>query len=1006
MTVSDHELLNTVAPAFDAQFRYFAGPNYGMMLGNGLGAVLDAWTDPDSPPENWTEVTDRIAYASKLTQTLQGSSLIWNAELSGWQYYDDYFGLGLSILCWRRFWRPTGNDATYGANLLTNGGFETFTGTADDGVADTFADWPVVSGGNSVQASAATKYAGAASLKLTSAGSAAYVERDLTTTTGAEYRLTGRQLAAEGATLRIIRGGLSDTFLTTTGAWEPFEIIWTESGSSRELWLMLSSAGTAYFDDLVFEQIIPATAPLGWQPWQKHFCGEIVSRNDKNGYQNGYPWRRTITGTNFQLSSINAPRITAGKIRVAEGGSVTGNEPLEPVEAERDTGEFVGGRANVDLANITDGNRNTVYISGTIPNGTAVPFPIAGEDGAVLPSEVFVKPFPGWSIDRSWWVEVFNQRSQNQNYPVGFQCATHSGGVYTYYPIGDGSQWGNVSADRCMVFCANRRTFDELTGGDNNGAEKIVDISQFGEAHLSLDAAVYAGQRIIAWAPGGAARDYVFEHAFGTEEWHGATFNSTLLADGESILNTFADTPLDQLSNWEVNEYPHPGANGTGEGPVWFKVTLLENTCLTLDAISAASTTIRLDNYVGWLAAKTGWGPTGKGVISGCVFNWIYRDVDGLHGVTWVNAPGAAIPASTRCYPYVNNEAQTGYPLTATHLVRRKFPAIESYRVYWSQFDALGYADTGWRLDYYPQSHTVQKNAQNLRLTDRLGDGTYDHLWVRSILYLIDRMTDGGRAKVNEVEADLSQLALELTGTAALDGNNSAELARYLYSQWCGLSENDFIDESYAGIHTMGQHALAITPVASVLDDLARATGCLCEYGRDGRVYWREDPWWPLNSAAASVVWPFDGSSYRGEPEINQTPAQIDFVILNAISLEEDAHTLRIVYPTPIGTIEPPVWAMVTEVNDRVVAQDADASLVAQMEFERAVLSNRGAQLVVKGAGEWAKPGQRVGLYFDYTGTAAVQYKTWIIQSVTTVASENGRQRSYETSLLLSAFRG
>jgi hypothetical protein len=343
--------------------------------------------------------------------------------------------------------------------------------------------------------------------------------------------------------------------------------------------------------------------------------------------------------------------------------------------------------------------------------------------------------------------------------------------------------------------------------------------------------------------------------------------------------------------------------------------------------------------------------------------------------------------------------------VTLAYLKRRKLPAIQAYRVYFSQYDAKDYTEAGWANDYYTVFHSVQGNSQFLTLANICNDGVNGYLWVRSLLYLIDRMTDGGRAKVNEVEVDLAQTTLDLTSAVNLDGRNSAALGRYLVCDWAGVGAGDFIDLSADGAHLMGQHALAITPVDRVLDDLARGTGCLVDYARTGGVIWREDPYWPKNSVAPAVEWSFDGQSYRDNIEVNQVPAQVDFVILNALSLEGDPHSLRVVYPTPPSTTEPPVWAMVREVNDRIVALDSHGLLVAQMEFERLVLNNRNARLTIKGPGEWARPGLRVGLYFNHAGSG-LQYRTWLIQAVNTVTGESNGQRAYQTDLELIAFRG
>ena len=847
MALTEHQQLNTAAQQFDVQFRYFGGIVYRSVAASGLAALTASWTSPDAPPIGWTEITSRVSYASRVTQSWLGASLTFEAELSGWDYDDTLLDTGLAVVCFRRIWRPTG-----------------------------------------------------------------------------------------------------------TG-----------------------------------------TAPAGWQAWHLAYIGEIVDKTNRDDYRHGQAWTRTIAGHDHLLSTKNAPRITAGRIRATEGASATGTGALSQPEQERDTGEFVGGRAAVDLANLVDGNTNTVYISRTIPNGTSNAFPGAYWDGAPQVAEIFFRPFPGWSVDRAWWIEVYNQRSQDPSARIGFMCATHANGVYTYYSAGNGSDWSRLDSGRCGLFVANRTAFDQLNGSDNLGAQWIVDVSEHAAVHLTDDSAIVVGGHIVAWAPGGAARTYNNWPVSGYA-WDGPTLNSSLCGTGQSFHNTFG-------GGFVINEYPHPGANGTGEGPIWLKVLLNENVCNTLDEVSAAATTIRLDNYRGWLQPTAGYR---RGSLLGHVFRWTSRDGDGLHGVTWENAPASPIPQGTRCYPYENGIAQTGLPVTATHLVRRKPPAITNYRVYWSPYDARPYTDAGWQTDYYSHYHNQQGNTQNLRLSDTCGDGTNDYLWVRTILYLIDAMTDSGRVKLNEIEADVAQLALDVAATETLDGRNSFVLAHYLFREWCGLPPADIVDASYGGRHLMGEHALAITPVARVLDDLAQATGCLVDYRPQGGVWWIENPWWPLNADPAQNQYTFAAGAVRGEVELTKTPADTDYVILNGLSMEGQPHSIRAVYPTPFGTTEPPVWAIVQEISDRVVARDSDAKLVAQMELEKLALGSRTCRLTVAGVGEWCRPAQKVSLQWDLDGDGYAETSAWLIEQVTTITGGEGRQRGYETSLKLRSFRG
>jgi len=852
MTLTEHQQLNTVTPAYDVQLRYFGGVVYRSIAASGIATLLASFTDPDDPAAGWTELTDRISYASRVTQTWRGSSITWQAELSGWNYDDTLLETGLTVLCFRRIWRPTGTT----------------------------------------------------------------------------------------------------------------------------------------------------TAPAGWQSWSVAYIGEIVDKVNKDDYRHGQEWSRTIVGHDHLLSTRNAPRLEAGKLQATEGASVSGTVELATPEDERDTGEFVGGRASVALSNLVDGNLNTVYVSSTIPSGTSVAWPNPYWDGFTIITEVFFKPYAGWSVDRAWWVEVFNARSNDNSNDIGFRCATYSGGTYTYYndfEIGRGRLWPKLETGQCGLFVGNRTAFDQLNGSDNIGAQWIVDISEFGDYHLSDDACVVAGGYIIAWAPGGASRDYVFDSGSGyTYEWHGATLNSTSCGTGQSFANPTG-------GGFTVNAYPHPGANGTGVGPIHLKVLLNENVCLTLDEVTSASTSIRLDNYLGWVQPASSYK---RGSILGKVFRWTSRDASGLHGVTWESAPSSPIPAGTRCYPYENSIAQTGLPITATHLVRRKLPTVQNYRVYWSPYDARPYTDAGWQTDYYDHYHDQQGNTQNLRLSDTCSDGTNNYLWVRTILYLIDGMTDGGRVKLNEIEADVDQLAMDVTATDLLDGGNSYSLAAYLFSDWCGLDPSDIVDATNGGRHLMGEHALAITPVSRVFDDLAQATGCLAYYRMQGGVYWIEDPWWPLKANATSAQYAFDTTAIRGQVELIKLPSDTEYIVLNGVSVEGGAHSIRAVYPTPYDTVEPPAWAITQEIGDRIVARDSDAKLVAQMEWEKLVIGSQTCRFAVAGVGEWCHPATRVTLTWDLDGDGTAETSTWLIEQVTTTMEATAQDHSYETVLQMRRFRG
>ena len=866
MSLTEQQTLNTAAGVYDVQYRWFAGPLYTEVAQNGIETLWTTWTAPDTgKPGTWTEVTSRVNFAGRFERQWQAGRVDWQYAVRGVNYSAALLPKGVSLVCWQRFYRPTGTE----------------------------------------------------------------------------------------------------------------------------------------------------TAPAGWQAWSVRFCGMLTQRTDTDDWRHGHVWSGTVVSARELLTRVNAPRLITGKIRVTDGASVTGSAALTQPALEADQGEFTGGTAAVNVSNVVDGNRNTVYISDAVPTATVASRPAILYGGVPWPSEVFVKPLAGWAPAACWWVEVFNQRNEDQT-ALRVYLGDYTAGTYTTQRVyGD---WSKLAKQEYAVFCANRAMFDLYTGSGNSGAAFVADISQFATpptnfltdglfmvAHTEL---VWNPGGAIAWAPGGASRTYVID---GVTVWDGPTLNSDTLVAGQSWLNLFNGSEGAGSGTWGVNASPHPGTHTSGTSAVWVKVVLPDNVCVTLDQIDATSETIRLDSYRGWVAPAWRDGATAQGIVGGCVFDWLGRNAaTGLTGVTWVNAPGAPIPAGTRCYPYVNSLAQTGYPVTATHLRRRKLPTVAHYKVYWSPYGtARDFTETGWESDYYTYHHETLENAQTLRLSDELGDANTPFLWVRSLMYLIYGMTDSGRAKVNEIEVDLAQVALDLTGTPGLDGSESWLLAQYLYSTWAGLASTDFINQAGTGGHQMGQQALAITPVANVLADLARATGALCRYRTGGGLAWGADPWWPKNDSAPELLIIFTAATVRQALIMQDDPPAVDFVILNALSLDGEPHTIRYVYPQPWNTSEPPVWAMVTEVNDRVLACDADAPIVAQREAERLITGARTCRLTVKGPGEWCIPAQRVRLTWDFDNDGSAETTAWVIASVTTTTEQAASgQKKLTTELLLQGFRG
>lgn len=737
-------------------------------------------------------------------------------------------------------------------------------------------------------------------------------------------------------------------------------------------------------------------APAGWQAWQVAFVGEITDDGLGNDYRRANEWEITVSSRERSARRWNAPRITSGRPRITEGASTAGSTTLATPVLEADQGEFIGSTADVGLGNIVDGNPATLWISSSALSAPTGDDPPIGWDAGETFIECFFKPPSGYATAACWWVEVFRRRSQNETGEIDdLFIGKWNGGnpIVSQIVFSEDGVHLNNNMGEYKVICANAYWFQELFG-NTMGSAGLIDASRYnhGIVDPGLDGMMAFGDRAIAWSPGGAARSYP-GYTFDT------VLNSTSWTAGRSALYSWTSDYW--AGTWGSNTYPHPGTNRRGpSGPMWVKVTLADNVCNTTAIVSASSTVIPLSNYIGWFIPAGA--SSSQGVISSKVFNWTGRSAAGLTGVTWVNAPSSPISAGTRCYPYADGVSHTGYPVQSITLKRRKLPVPSQVALYTSNFAARGYGTSGWETDY----DSVVLNYGGTALAPALLTASpgRNYRWVRTFQWLIRAMSDNGRVKVNEAEVELVQIAFDNAGQPTLDGGRSADLAKYLHCTWMWWNATDWSDLSDTMTHQTGYHQIAITPVSNVLDDLARMTGCLVYYGTDGKTYWLDDPWWPLLSTRPALVYTFTATGYRGRIETQGSVTEVEYVTLDGVSSEGGFHPVRYTVPAPVDD-DPPTWAVVSELSGYSVQRDIDAYYVAVMEFERIMLGQQTGTLTVKGAGEWCRPGQLIGVTWNpdaFTSAPVI----WEITGVTTKVQSSTANPTYETRLDLQSFGG
>lgn len=794
----------------DAEFRVFTYPaavvtgytripSMSSLITAGITASLAGWTAPDTgTPADWTEITSRTNWAGEFKTQLRDATVDWQAQLSGENYDDTLLGLGCPVVMWRRYWLP-------GSDLVTNGGFETHTGTVDDGTTDTFTDWTNagVDANNRIEATA-TAQAGTHAVKIIRASGLPRIEQDVTVTASAAYRLTfwtrGDGTVAGEYTIYDVSNSAYITAATTTGitgtTYAPCAAAFNTPVGCTSVRVTLrvnAESATAYFDAVTLHK-------LGgdWQSWEIQYFGQFVASDYADDYRHGQAWRRTVAGIGYNIGRKNASRMVFGPFDVMQGATVTvkGGDTLADPADEPDKTEFYGGVANVAASNMVDGKLNTVWISDSTPLLTEdfwdpgegrIIYPSDQDDG-IRVSEVFFAPAGGQAPSTAWWCEVYNARAWggvttvSRWYMTIGTNPTHE----TEYTAGMTTSWimpeqYELTTGRFGIICGSRSIFENMTGGAPR-AQFVFDVSTIPGSIPALDqtdgfvtSGTSNGDTMI-WAPSGATRKVAFNNSLGVAvAWNSgspdytavATFDSDTCAptSGYSIRRVAADYLEDDAdpAHFELNLYPSPGSHSSDRDGVSMIIELEPNTDFLKAQITTASTTVELrDGTLYTLPAGSIY------VQGGDTFAYTGRTGNVLTGVTGISSTHAA---DTQVWNYgafnqfgsspsatPTSAKQTGYPIYNFGWQRRKQPVPQYWQLYWSYLAAdsvIEWNESGWEATWYADVAKVVGDwpADALSWSTNIYNNNEAWAWIRSFLLVIDQMNALGRAKINELTA-------------------------------------------------------------------------------------------------------------------------------------------------------------------------------------------------------------------------------------------------------------
>jgi hypothetical protein len=756
------------------------------------------------------------------------------------------------------------------------------------------------------------------------------------------------------------------------------------------------------------------TPTTGWSVWGLDWIGVITKGDFTSNYKKGDAWKRNITGENALLERIDSPQITLGPTDAARNASVTVSTTLSTPAVESGIGEFVGTTANVEGKNIVDGNRSTLWISSGTPSET-------GESPAQQFTgidEVFFKPVAGFSVNSTWWIELFLGYSQPAKNPadVVWDLAGRGGaivlinqdGVHIGWPGREsGGKWMLRGTQRAII-CQDRALFEAYVG-------HVGDVAFIAEAR-HLDPRDLQGRPAeftlnpnggfvqlltneipVGWSNGdwgnstnSAEVDTVVwsmdGHSVKNKGWNSSgpfynampSINVGALLPGQSIRRkpSGTDTPTNPASDWVIDSYPTPGGYDNPNAVEWALLDLQAQDATATD-ILAGATELTLSSAKGFLSpVNTIAGISGVGLVDS-IDTFKYTNVDyALNKLTGIPATGAnslqAHAGTVSVLPMALSVAQTGWPITKLVINRRPgLSTIRKCRVYITKYSA---SDTpgsvGWEQDY-EAGWTINNSANTSSVELNFMDQRF--IYMRRILIVIDAMSDGGRAKINEVNAWLFPTLVG--GLGGLNGLRSGEMAHYLLVTIYGLAEAKFGDFTNNSQPTIVSYSTAITSIYKVLNDLARATGCLVYYGLDGEITWLPDPWWPIGLSGDMLPSHiFTADEIRGDISTSDEMSPIDGVAVSGTT-PDGTQSWRATFGNTTAGFQ------IKEYADYIAYESFGHYIAESLLFQET--HNYTISFTIKGLAEWLEPAQVVSVAWDLRGDGTNDNYNWIVQAVT-----------------------
>lgn len=739
--------------------------------------------------------------------------------------------------------------------------------------------------------------------------------------------------------------------------------------------------------------------PSNWSDWRVFCVGYITPSSISDDYQRGARWNLSATGINLYAGATDAEARRYGRANLLLNSSTSASPHLVDSTVIGHPGEVVG-RQSMESDKAVDGSTSTAYCSIAIPQivqqwsqpvhigdpNSNLPVPAGGADGIWI-GEVGFGPI-GTGDEGAYFVIWSTKDVAMKHNSIGNRNSTLPGPTDNGNTIftKDNDNIPTVPSKGRVILCYSREIFESWAGD--------VDAEVFEWRVLNPNFTLRR-QGDVLWFVSNHTGIQTTQITWGDM----ATTGLPAIGEGQALY-----IPLDGAtkidSNFALTNAPIPGRNSRASTHVYLSVEIPPLAA----TVAVGMTNVSPSNGGAiTVSPSTAGFNQGGGVVLIDSERIAYTGATAttLTGVTRGN--GGTTPAThlvgASVYPYEGGLAKTQDFIDNIAFKRNSVldngtlvtPA--DFSVWISQQTSPTYPTTSDPADVAWQSDWVRISTASGHPGPFWQTPPWAGSRARHAMILIERMTNNGRALVNEFQAmrkgshDPSPTNLSTIG----------DVFREILVSDLGLDPSQ-ITISNVNIPVGDDLQSTRGKLMARLRELAALVGATVIYGRDNRVYVRPGPWHPLYGLP-EIHCALTRELARSVSVTEGKRNTVSQVVLNCRN-PSTGETYTVYYPPvpqPLGDV--------MDVERVIYGGAAEARHLAESIYRQA---NRQAtaQVVLKGHGDGFARSQRVTLTWAMDRAGSMyNAANFIITGLSfSMGADSSGKKSCEWSLTLREY--